>query len=171
MSLNTIHKKRRAITALVCTGLVILTVIANPNNYQNKAQTKSAAAETKEIAADTLPLKNETDNEKTNEGDSQNNNLQENIISSGGVQNNNVPEANPLVNEILAKLEVKGRAPKTGYKRTEFYNGWPDIDGCNLRQRILKRDFGETAVTDKKCNVVAGKFYEPYRRGDGISHT
>ena len=57
---------------------------------------------------------------------------------------------------------MKGRAPKTGYKRAEFYNGWPDIDGCNLRQRILKRDFGETAVTDEKCNVVAGKFYEPY---------
>lgn len=162
MSLNTIHKKRRAITALVCTGLVILMVIANPNNYQNKAQTKSAAAEIKETTTDTLPLENETDSGKTNGGDSQKNNLQENIISSGGVQNNNATETNPLANDILTKLEVKGRAPKTGYKRTEFYNGWPDIDGCNLRQRILKRDFGETAVTDEKCNVIAGKFYEPY---------
>lgn len=67
-----------------------------------------------------------------------------------------------LAREVLEKLEVKGRAPKTGYKRTEFYNGWPEIDGCNLRQRILKRDFGETAKLDDKCNVVAGKFYEPY---------
>lgn len=162
MSLNTIHKKRRAITALICSGLVALTVLANPNNYQNKAQTKSVTAETKEAAKNTLPLENKTDSEKTNGGDSQRNNLQENITSGGGVQNNNNPEANPLASEMLAKLEVKGRAPKTGYKRTEFYNGWPDIDGCNLRQRILKRDFGETAVTDEKCNVVAGKFYEPY---------
>lgn len=162
MSLNTIHKKRRAIAALICSGLVALTVLANPNNYQNKAQTKSVTAETKEAATNTLPLENKTDSEKTNGGDSQRNNLQENITSGGGVQNNNNPEANPLASEMLAKLEVKGRAPKTGYKRTEFYNGWPDIDGCNLRQRILKRDFGETAVTDEKCNVIAGKFYEPY---------
>ena len=162
MSLNTIHKKRRAITALICSGLVALTVLANPNNYQNKAQTKSVTAETKEAAKNTLPLENKTDSKKTNGDDSQRNNLQENITSGGGVQNNNNPEANPLASEMLAKLEVKGRAPKTGYKRTEFYNGWPDIDGCNLRQRILKRDFGETAVTDEKCNVVAGKFYEPY---------
>ena len=36
-----------------------------------------------------------------------------------------VTEANenaPLATEILEKLEVKGRAPKTGYARTEFYN-------------------------------------------------
>lgn len=162
MSLNTIHKKRRAITALICSGLVALTVLANPNNYQNKAQTKSVTAETKEIATDTSPSENAADGGKTNGGNSQKNNLLENITSSGGTPNNNTHKTNPLASEILAKLEVKGRAPKTGYKRTEFYNGWPDIDGCNLRQRILKRDFGDTAVTDEKCNVIAGKFYEPY---------
>lgn len=130
MSLNTIHKKRRAITALICSGLVALTVLANPNNYQNKIQPESVSAGASETVI-----------EKTN---------------------SDAAENTPLASEVLAKLEVKGRAPKTGYKRTEFYNGWPDIDGCNLRQRILKRDFGETAVTDEKCNVVAGKFYEPY---------
>lgn len=130
MSLNTIHKKRRAITALICSGLVALTVLANPNNYQNKIQPESVSAGASETVI-----------EKTN---------------------SDTAENTPLASEVLAKLEVKGRAPKTGYKRTEFYNGWPDIDGCNLRQRILKRDFGETAVTDEKCNVVAGKFYEPY---------
>ncbi|MBR2710615.1 HNH endonuclease [Candidatus Saccharibacteria bacterium] len=58
-------------------------------------------------------------------------------------------------------LEVKGRAPKTGYSRDEFYSGWPTVDGCNLRQRILKREFGESAVLDG-CNVVAGEFDESY---------
>ena len=130
MSLNTIHKKRRAITALICSGLVALTVLANPNNYQNKIQPESVSAGASEAANE--------------------------------VKNSDTAENSPLASEVLAKLEVKGRAPKTGYKRTEFYNGWPDIDGCNLRQRILKRDFGETAATDEKCNVVAGKFYEPY---------
>ena len=66
-----------------------------------------------------------------------------------------------LATEILEKLEVKGRAPKTGYSREEFYSGWPTVDGCNLRQKILKRELGETAVLDG-CDVVAGEFDEPY---------
>ena len=75
-----------------------------------------------------------------------------------------VTEANPdapLATEILEKLEVKGRAPKTGYKREEFYSGWPTVDGWNVRQRIIKREFGDTAVLDG-CPVVAGEFDEPY---------
>ena len=67
----------------------------------------------------------------------------------------------PLAIEILEKLEIKGRAPNTGYKREEFYSGWPTVDGCSLRQRIIKREFGDTAVLDG-CNVVAGEFDEPY---------
>lgn len=70
------------------------------------------------------------------------------------------PDA-PLATEILEKLEVKGRAPKTGYARTDFYNNWPTVDGCNLRQKIIKREFGDTAVLDG-CTVVAGEFDEPY---------
>lgn len=70
------------------------------------------------------------------------------------------PDA-PLATEILEKLEVKGRAPKTGYSREEFYKNWPTVDGCNLRQRIIKREFGESAVLDG-CTVVAGEFDEPY---------
>lgn len=66
-----------------------------------------------------------------------------------------------LAADVLELLEVKGRAPKTGYKRDEFYGGWPTVDGCNLRQKILKREFGESAVLDG-CSVVAGEFDEPY---------
>ncbi|MBQ6394112.1 hypothetical protein IJH74_02630, partial [Candidatus Saccharibacteria bacterium] len=36
-------------------------------------------------------------------------------------------EGAPLAVEILEKLEVKGRAPKTGYSREEFYPGWPTV--------------------------------------------
>lgn len=72
------------------------------------------------------------------------------------------PDANsPLATEVLDRLEVKGRAPKTGYNREEFYNGWPTVDGCSLRQRIIKREFGDSAVLDG-CNVVAGEYEEPY---------
>ncbi|MDO4611726.1 MAG: HNH endonuclease family protein [Candidatus Saccharibacteria bacterium] len=66
-----------------------------------------------------------------------------------------------LATAVLEELEVKGRAPKTGYSREEFYNGWPMVDGCSLRQRILKREFGESAVLEE-CTVVAGEFDEPY---------
>ena len=72
------------------------------------------------------------------------------------------PDADsPLATEILEKLEVKGRAPKTGYSREEFYSGWPYVDGCSLRQKIIKREFGDSAVLDG-CNVVAGEYEEPY---------
>lgn len=67
----------------------------------------------------------------------------------------------PLATDILEQLEVKGRAPKTGYAREQFYSGWPTVDGCSLRQRILKRELGDTAVLDG-CNVVSGEFDEPY---------
>lgn len=69
-----------------------------------------------------------------------------------------------LATEVLAKLPVKGRAPKTGYERAEkFYKTWPTVDGCNLRQRIIKRELGETAKLDTDaCTVLSGEFDEPY---------
>ncbi|MBQ2695404.1 HNH endonuclease [Candidatus Saccharibacteria bacterium] len=76
-------------------------------------------------------------------------------------ENTGVDDGAPLAVNILELLEVKGRAPKTGYARTEFYNNWPTVDGCSLRQKIIKREFGESAVLDG-CNVVAGEFDEPY---------
>ena len=66
-----------------------------------------------------------------------------------------------LALDVLDELEVKGRAPKTNYAREEFYDGWPAVDGCSLRQRILKRELGDSAVLDG-CNVIAGEFDEPY---------
>lgn len=77
------------------------------------------------------------------------------------VPNTSDDDTRPLASAILEKLEVKGRAPKTGYKREEFYNGWPTVEGCNLRQRIIKREFGDSAVLDG-CNVISGEYDEPY---------
>lgn len=83
-------------------------------------------------------------------------------VSDSVVKSEEKAEAGiPLASEILEELEVKGRAPKTNYSRDEFYNGWPTVEGCNLRQRIIKREFGETAILDG-CNVVAGEYDEPY---------
>lgn len=69
-----------------------------------------------------------------------------------------------LASAVLEKLEIKGRAPKTGYDRqTQYYKSWPKIDGCSLRQIILKREFAETARLDEDlCTVIGGEFDEPY---------
>lgn len=81
---------------------------------------------------------------------------------SGGGSAVSDPEA-PLATEVMNRLEVKGRAPKTGYARDKFYDTWPSENGCNLRQRILKRDFGETAkLASDNCTVISGSLYEPY---------
>lgn len=69
-----------------------------------------------------------------------------------------------LAATVLEKIEIKGRAPRTGYDRAEqFYKTWPTVEGCNLRQRILKRELGETAKLDTdNCTVLSGEFDEPY---------
>ena len=81
------------------------------------------------------------------------------------VQESLVTDPNaPLATKVLEKIEIKGRAPKTGYERSQFYSSWPTIDGCSLRQRIIKREMGDSAVIDEKnnCDVIAGEFDEPY---------
>lgn len=75
-----------------------------------------------------------------------------------------------LATEVLSRLEIKGRAPKTDYARTQFYDGWPNMeDGCNLRQKILRRDLGDSARLDG-CNVIGGEYTEPYT-GEHLVYT
>ena len=65
----------------------------------------------------------------------------------------------------LNKLEVKGRAAKTGYTRSQFPH-WsdPDRNGCDARNEILKRDL--TNITFKAgtrdCKVIAGQLLDPF---------
>ena len=61
----------------------------------------------------------------------------------------------------LGKLEVKGRAPKTGYTRKQFGNGWGKINGCSVREVILARDLTDEKI-DEKCRVLAGVLNDPY---------
>ena len=67
---------------------------------------------------------------------------------------------------VLETLAVKGRAPKTGYERSQFGPAWSDVDrnGCDTRNDILKRDL--TSVVYKSgthdCLVVSGMLLDPY---------
>lgn len=62
---------------------------------------------------------------------------------------------------VLDTLPVKGRAPKTGYARTQFGSGWETTDGCDTRNRILQRDLADT-VTSNGCLVMSGVLHDPY---------
>ena len=63
--------------------------------------------------------------------------------------------------EALDALEVKGRAPKTGYARSEFGDGWEKQGLCDTRNSILARDMTETVIDDE-CRVQKGILNDPY---------
>ena len=73
---------------------------------------------------------------------------------------------------VLETLAVKGRAPKTGYERSQFGPTWSDVDrnGCDTRNDVLYRDL--TSKTFKSgtqnCVVLTGILSDPYS-GEKIS--
>ncbi|MDN4521290.1 MULTISPECIES: GmrSD restriction endonuclease domain-containing protein [Mycolicibacterium] len=71
----------------------------------------------------------------------------------------------------LATLEIKGRAPKTGYARDLFGDTWTDDvtvadghNGCDTRNDILRRDLVGTAIKQGSngCAVLSGTLHDPY---------
>lgn len=76
---------------------------------------------------------------------------------------------------ILAELEVKGRAPKTGYDRDFF--GWrndTDRNGCDTRNDVLRRDLRGITLRRSGCVVLGGTLGSKFSgetfdciRGDG----
>jgi len=74
-----------------------------------------------------------------------------------------VAASQPLATKVLAKLAVKGRAPKTGYSRSLFSDGWGDIGYCDTRNYILKRDLRSiTWRSGENCIVATGVLQDPY---------
>jgi hypothetical protein len=64
---------------------------------------------------------------------------------------------------LLAKILVKGRAPKTGYDRDLFSDGWGDIGECDTRNYILRRDLKSiTWRSSPRCTVATGILNDPY---------
>jgi len=66
----------------------------------------------------------------------------------------------------LAGLEVKGRAPKTGYEREQFGPAWADVDrnGCDTRNDVLARDLTDVTFEagTQDCVVLTGTLQDPY---------
>ena len=64
---------------------------------------------------------------------------------------------------LLAKIATKGRAPKTGYDRDLFSDGWGDIGECDARNYILRRDLKSiTWRSSPRCTVATGILNDPY---------
>lgn len=85
----------------------------------------------------------------------------------------------PVARELLPQLEVKGRAPKTGYDRDLFGQAWSDDveaefgrNGCDTRNDILKRDLQELTFRPgtSDCVVLTGVLNGPYT-GERIEFT
>ncbi|NCA07514.1 MAG: HNH endonuclease [Micrococcales bacterium] len=64
---------------------------------------------------------------------------------------------------VLAKIAIKGRAPKTGYDRALFSDGWGDIGECDTRNFILQRDLVSITWRESpRCTVATGILSDPY---------
>ena len=84
-----------------------------------------------------------------------------------GVPTSAAVDAKPgLATAALETLPVKGRAPKTGYSRSQFGPAWSDVNrnGCDTRNDILKRDLTEIVYRAKTrdCVVESGVLQDPY---------
>lgn len=63
----------------------------------------------------------------------------------------------------LATIPIKGRAPKTGYDRDLFASDWDYSFGCDMRNKILRRDFIEFQFrSDSSCVIATGVLLDPY---------
>jgi hypothetical protein len=63
----------------------------------------------------------------------------------------------------LAALPIKGRAPKTGYDRDLFASDWDYSFGCDMRNKILRRDFSEFVFrSGSSCIIETGVLFDPY---------
>ena len=66
---------------------------------------------------------------------------------------------------VLNSLEVKGRAAKTGYARSQFPH-WsdPDRNGCDARNDTLKRDLTQISFKTgtRDCKVLTGQLLDPF---------
>jgi len=80
----------------------------------------------------------------------------------------------PSAADTLATLEtlaIKGRAPKTGYSRSQFGDAWTDDvtvplghNGCDTRNDILRRDLIDVVLKpgSNGCAVLSGILNDPY---------
>lgn len=93
------------------------------------------------------------------------------VLVNQQAENSKLPPLSPVIQkeyfgedkmaEVLEKLEIKGRAAKTGYSRSRFGDGWGRVGLCDTRNVILQRDLTEVKIDDR-CRVLSGLLEDPY---------
>ena len=88
---------------------------------------------------------------------------EETTQTAAPIGGSDAPEASTAL-ETLETLDVKGRAPKTGYDRDKFGAPWEDVDhnGCSTRNDILARDLTQVQKDPDGCKVKTGTLADPY---------
>lgn len=73
------------------------------------------------------------------------------------------PAGSAIALSALETIEVKGRAPKTDYKRTQFLSDWAEVGGCDMRNLILRRDLTNVFIDPiDNCKILSGRLDDPY---------
>lgn len=87
-------------------------------------------------------------------------------IDEGDTSNLPAPANSSPAAQVLQTLPIKGRAPKTGYERSNFGDGWAVVNGCDMRNRILARDLKNITYVPTTdivvCKVATGTLDDPY---------
>ncbi len=173
---------RRTAIAVAVGGAVALVVGASiaaptePTSSSDVLEVPPAAASPSDNAAS--PSDNEAAVEAAEESLAQAETEESPAPEDGGVNLGTSPLSDTATEEAvaaagpttalaaLAAVEVKGRAPRTGYDRDLFGSGWVDVDnnGCDTRNDILARDLtGETFQPHtRNCVVLTGTLADPY---------
>lgn len=81
-------------------------------------------------------------------------------ITDASLPKENPPQPTPLAIVVLDTIAIKGRAPKTDYRRVQFGDGWILAGNCDTRNIILNRDLTDVTLTG--CKVATGKLTDPY---------
>jgi hypothetical protein len=92
-------------------------------------------------------------------------------VAPSAVRADQSQQSSALALTVLTTLAVKGRAPTTGYARSQFGSAWNDDtlvpfghNGCDTRNDILRRDLGHVAIKSgtNGCVVASGELLDPY---------
>lgn len=151
-------RERSAIrlTAAILAGMMLLPLSACGGSDTDVSALSSESASTSATPSESASPSETPQSSESGSGDA----------SSPSDGNAGASNASGAAVDMLATLPVKGRAPKTGYARTQFGAAWSDVDhnGCDTRNDILKRDM--TNVTFKSwthdCVVKTGTLNDPY---------
>ena len=151
-------RERSAIrlTAAILAGMMLLPLSACGGSDSDTSALSSESASTSATPSESASPSETPQSSESGSGDA----------SSPSDGNAGASNASGAAVDMLATLPVKGRAPKTGYARTQFGAAWSDVDhnGCDTRNDILKRDM--TNVTFKPgthdCVVKTGTLNDPY---------